>query len=229
MPNTRRTDSCRDAGASHVPMPVRRARPVRLLRAGLATALALVCLGAAAQSTVTLYGGVRGGGEFEDGNDSTRTLELDSGGTLSMSIDWPLADGRQAQVFYSFQRSALPGSAVGQPQDVDIDISYLHVGGRTFFDGSAKVGGGYVVGGLGATFFSPSAAGWTNEIRPSLNLGIGYQWQLAPTVALRAELRSYVSLINSSGEFFCSGGCVVSIRGDTMVQFDGMLGLSVGF
>ena len=227
MPNTTRTPTCRDAGVGPHLAPPR--RPAPWLRAGLAATLALLSLGAAAQSTVTLYGGVRGGGGFEDKNDSTRTLDLDSGGTLSLSVDWPLADGRQGQVFYSFQRSALPGSALGQTQDVDIDISYLHVGGRTFFDGSAKVGGGYVVGGLGATFFSPAAAGWSDEIRPSLNVGVGYQWQLAPTVALRAELRGYVSLVNSSGEFLCSGGCVVSIRGDVVTQVEGLLGLSVGF
>jgi len=227
MPNTTRTDYSRDTRVGPLTALQRRARP--MLRAGLASALALLSLGAAAQTTVTLYGGLRGGGGFEDTNDGTRTLDLDSGGTLSLSVDWPLADGRQGQVFYSLQRSALPGSTFGQPQDVKVDISYLHFGGRTFFDGSAKAGGGYVVGGLGATYFSPSVAGWSDEIRPSLNIGIGYQWQLAPTVALRAELRSYLSLINSNGEFFCSGGCVVSIRGDTVVQFDGMLGLSVGF
>jgi len=199
------------------------------LRSAVATTLALAALAAAAQSSGTLYGGVRGGGEFEDAQDSTRTLKLDSGATLSASLDWPLADGRQGQLFYSYQRSALPGSTFGQAEDVKLDISYLLLGGRTFFEGSAARGGGYVVGGLGATFFAPSGAGLADEIRPSLNLGVGYQWQVMPTVALRAELRSYVSLINSSGEFLCSGGCVVSIRGDAMVQVDAMLGLSVGF
>jgi len=227
MPNTATTHTRHDTRLGLPPTVPRRTRLWR--GAVVAGALSLLSLGAVAQTTVTLYGGVRGGGEFEDQNDSTRTLELDSGGTLSLSVDWPLADGRQGQVFYSFQRSALPGSALGQPQDVEIDISYLHVGGRTFFDGSARVGGGYVVGGLGVTFFAPAAAGWSDEIRPSLNLGVGYQWQLAPTVALRAELRSYVTLINSSGEFLCSGGCVVSIRGDVMAQYEGLLGLSVGF
>ena len=44
------------------------------------------------------------------------------------------------------------------PMDEARSTVTLDLGGRTFFDGSAKVGGGYVVGGLGATFFSPSAA-----------------------------------------------------------------------
>jgi hypothetical protein len=38
-----------------------------------------------------------------------------------------------------------------------------------------------------------------------------------------------VTLINSSGQFFCSGGCVVSIRGTTLGQAEGMVGVSIGF
>jgi hypothetical protein len=62
-----------------------------------------------------------------------------------------------------------------------------------------------------------------------MNLGIGYQWMLAKQVAFRTEVRGYLTLINSSGGFFCSGGCVVSIRGDSLVQVEGMAGLSLGF
>jgi hypothetical protein len=46
---------------------------------------------------------------------------------------------------------------------------------------------------------------------------------------VRTELRGYVTLINSSGQFFCSGGCVVSIRGTTLGQAEGMVGVSIGF
>ena len=90
-------------------------------------------------------------------------------------------------------------------------------------------GGGYVVGGLGATFFSPGLGGLSDEIRPSANVGVGWQWPLARNVALRTELRGYLTLINSSGQFFCSGGCVVSIRGNTVLQAEAMVGMSIGF
>ena len=110
-----------------------------------------------------------------------------------------------------------------------VHVSYLHLGGRVFFEGDAKQGGGYVVGGLGATFFSPGLGGLSDEVRPSGNVGIGWQWTLARNVALRTELRGTLSLINSSGEFFCSGGCVVSIRGKTLAQAEGLLGVSIGF
>jgi len=210
------------------------ARPLRacaklLLRGGLVTGLVAAAAAAGAQTTITLYGGARGGGEFDEASGNGNTFKLSTGAAVSASVDWPLDDGRIGQVFYSFQHSALPGNAFGQPAEVAVNISYLHLGGRVFFEGDARNGGGYVVGGLGATFFSPALAGLSNEVRPSLNIGIGSQWPLARNVALRTELRGYLSAINSSGKFFCSGACAISIRANTLVQGEALLGVSFGF
>jgi hypothetical protein len=202
---------------------------IRLLRGGFALSLAAGASVAAAQTTVTLYGGARGGGEFENASTSSESYSLDSGAVVSASVDWMLRDGRQAQVFYSFQRSALPGAAFGQAGEVTVNVSYLHFGGRVFFDGGVPSGGAYLVGGIGAAFLSPGQSGLSDEIRPSINIGVGYQWPLSASIALRAELRGYATLINSEGGFFCSGGCVVSIRGNSLVQGEGLLGLSIGF
>ena len=201
----------------------------RLARGVLVAGLAVSAAAVGAQTSVTLYGGARGGGDFEDASGNGNTFKLKSGGAVSASVDWQLDDGRVGQVFYSFQRSALPGNAFGQPADVTVNLSYLHLGGRAYFDGDARSGGGYVVGGLGATFFSPGLGGLSDEVRASANVGIGWEWPLARNVAVRTELRGYVTLINSSGQFFCSGGCVVSIRGTALAQAEGMVGLSVGF
>jgi hypothetical protein len=200
-----------------------------LARSALVAGLAISATTAVAQTSITLYGGARAGGEFEDAGGNGNVFKLKSGAAASASVDWQFSDGSQGQVFYSYQRSALPGQAFGQPAEVAVNISYLHLGGRVFFEGDARQGGGYVVGGLGATFFSPGLGGFSDEVRPSANAGVGWQWPLARNVALRTELRGYLSLINSTGQFFCSGGCVVSIRGDSLVQVEGMLGLSIGF
>ena len=200
-----------------------------LFRGGLIAGLAMATVVAGAQTTVTLYGGARGGGEFEDASGNPDNFKLSSGAAASASVDWQFDDGRVGQVFYSFQRSGLPGRAFGRPAEVAVNISYLHLGGRAYFEGDARQGGGYVVGGLGVTFFSPAGNGLSDEVRPSANLGIGWQWPLASNVALRTELRGYLSLINASGGFLCSGGCVVSIRGNTVVQAEGLVGLSIGF
>jgi hypothetical protein len=165
-----------------------------------------------------------------DENDADATVKLDSGAAGSLSFDWLLADGRQAQLFYSHQRSALPGSVSGRSSDVGVNISYLHIGGRVFFDGTDVESGSYLVGGLGITHLSPRVDGLSSEVRPSMNLGLGYQWMLSKQVAVRTEVRGYWTLIHSSGGFFCSGGgCVASIRGDSMLQVEGMVGASYGF
>jgi hypothetical protein len=211
-------------------MPSLLPRTPRPFRAALAATALLAAAGAAsAQTAFTLYGGARsGGGKFQDVATGS-TYELDAGPVVGASVDWPLGDGRIGQVYLSHQRSGLSGRAFGEPTDVTVDVTHLHLGGRAFFEGDPKSGGGYVVGGIGASLLSPSAAGYSDELRASGNVGVGWQWALAPSVALRAELRGYLVLINASGGFFCSGGCVVSIRGETMTQVEGLVGLSFGF
>lgn len=201
-----------------------------LVRSAIAAALTLACSAAAAQGALTLYGGVRGGGDFTDQNAGDASVKLDSGAAASLSYDWALDDGRQAQLFTSFQRSALPGSVANRTSDIAVNMSYLHIGGRVFFDGTHATNGSYLVGGLGITYLSPSLDGLSSEVRPSMNVGLGHQWMLSRQLALRTELRGYLTLVNSNGGFFCSGGaCVVKIRGDTLLQVEGMLGLSYAF
>jgi hypothetical protein len=210
------------------PLPVSLRRHCPWKRAATLATLALASSVALAQGSVTLYGGARSGGEFIDQNKDDAVVKLDSGAAGSVSFDWFLSDGRPAQVFYSYQRSALPGAGPNGA-DVPVNISYLHVGGRAFFDGVTATRGGYLVGGLGISYLSPGLDGLSSEIRPSMNLGVGYEWALSKQVSLRGELRSYLTVASSSGGFFCSGGCVVAIRADTVAQFEAMLGLSFAF
>jgi hypothetical protein len=201
-----------------------------LVRSAIAATLALMSSTALAQGALTLYGGARTGGDFTDQNANDASVNLKSGGAAALSYDWVLDDGRQAQVFYSFQRSALPGSVANQPGDIAVNVGYLHIGGRVFFDGSHATSGSYLVGGLGITHFAPSLDGLSSEVRPSMNVGLGHQWMLSRQLALRTEVRGYLTLVNSNGGFFCSGGaCVVKIRGDTLLQVEGLLGLSYAF
>jgi len=203
--------------------------PSRLLLASFATALALLAaLPARAQNAITLYGGYRGGGSFEQTVGAATTTDgLDGSGAFALGFEWAIDAARNGQIFASGQHTHLqlaPGSAQAS---VPIDIAYLHLGGTNFFEGQAGRGA-YVAGGLGATFMSPGA-GLSSEVRPSLSLAVGYEHPLTPSLSLRGELRGYATLINSGGGFFCSGGCVVSIHGDAMFQADALLGLSLRF
>lgn len=205
--------------------------PRRVRRAAVVLAALLLAGGAQAQlkdSAVTLYGGYRDGGSFTD-EASGRRLRLDSAGSGAASLDLGLDGSRQLQVYVAHQRTRLAITpAASGPITLPVRISYLHLGGTNFFDGPIGVGP-YVVGGLGATLFEPGLAGYSNELKPSLNLGIGWQFTLGQHVALRLEARGYATLVNSSGGLFCSGGCTLQIKGDTVSQGDVQLGLSFRF
>ena len=197
--------------------------------------LLVTALGAMAapgnDNAVTLYGAWRSGGDFTD-TTSQQSLGLASSAAGAISLDFALDASRQVQWYLSHQRTELDLSAASTsastPNPMPLQLTYLHLGGTNFFEGSLGKGP-YVVGGLGLTLFTPGLDGLSNEVRPSMNLGLGYQWPLGQRIALRAEVRGYVTLVNSGGGFFCSGGCVVSIQGDTLTQGEVQLGLSFGF
>jgi Outer membrane protein beta-barrel domain len=193
----------------------------------------------AAEGAVTLYGAYRYGGTFTDAT-SNDSLRLDNSSAWAASYDRDLDASRQLQFYVSYQHTHLgldrstvlnpPSGAT--PAPLPIRVIYFQIGGTNFFDG--PIGRGpYLVGGLGATLFAPGSSGRSgdvrDEVRPSLNLGIGYQVTLSERVALRAETRGYFTLVHSSGGLFCSGGCVLKIKADTVTQGEVQLGLSYRF
>jgi len=183
-------------------------------------------LPAAAQNSITVYGGWRGGGSFQQDTSPFESLSLKGSASGSIALDFGLDAMRQVQVFASYQSTELEATA-GTPM-VALTVGYLHLGGTNYFEGAVGRGA-YVVGGLGVTRLSPGLSGLSDEYRPSINLGVGYQWPIAGALSLRAELRGYFTLINSSGGLFCSGGCVVAVKGDGLTQVEGLLGLNLAF
>ena len=204
------------------------------VKIGLVLVLALAAGSSVAQAkdnALTLYAAYRDGGSFTDVNSGSE-LRIEASGAASLSLDWRLDASRQLQLFLSRQSSQMgtgqatpvpPGSVV--PTKFPLRVTYLHLGGTSFLEGSIGQGV-YLVGGLGATLFEPGVDGFENELRPSINLGIGYQLPLGESVALRFEARGYATLVNSDSGVFCSGGCVISIKGDTVTQGDVQIGLS---
>lgn len=197
-------------------------RSTHLACAVLAT-LALPC---AAQNALTLYGGFRGGGSFQQSTSPFDSISLQSSATGSISLDFGLDAMRQVQIFASYQSTELEATATAPV--VPMTVSYLHLGGTNYFEGAVGRGA-YVVGGLGVTRLSPGLSGLSAELRPSLNVGLGWQWPISGALSLRAELRGYFTLVNSDSSLFCSGGCVVNIKGDGLTQLEGLVGLSLAF
>jgi hypothetical protein len=202
--------------------------------------LTLSAVDATAQTTskgsaITVYGAYRDGGSFVDAT-SNRTLRLDASSAWAISYDKELDGSRQLQFYLSYQstRLELDQSALVNPLSrtipapLPMKVIYFQLGGTNFFDG--LIGRGpYLVGGLGATLFQPGSSGYGYEVRPSLNLGIGYQAALGERIARRVETRGYFTLVKSSGGLFCSGGCLFKIKGDAVTQGEVQLGLSYRF
>lgn len=188
--------------------------------------LATLALPCAAQNAITAYGGYRGGGSFDESNTPFQSINLKSSAAGSISFDWAIDPSRQVQLFASYQSTDLP--ATGATPTLPMTVSYLHLGGTNFFEGAIGRGA-YVVGGLGVTRLAPDLSGLSAEIRPSMNLGLGYQLPIGGPLSLRFELRGYFTLINSNTSLFCSGGCVVAVKGDGFAQAEALIGLSIGF
>jgi hypothetical protein len=205
------------------------------VKIGLVFVLALAAGSSIAQArdnALTLYAAYRDGGSFTDVT-SGNELHIEASGAASLSLDLRLDASRQLQIFLSRQSSQMvtgqasavtpPGGSV--PAKVPMRMTYLHIGGTSFLDG--RIGQGvYLVGGIGATLFEPGLDAFENELRPSISLGIGYQLPLGEYLALRFEARGYATLVDSDSGVFCSGGCVIAIKGDTVTQGDVQIGLS---
>ena len=179
------------------------------------------------ESSVTAYAGYRFGGGFTDVT-TGKTWEPTEGPAFSVAADFGIDRRTQWEIFISYRNSALKASGFSPvANNIGLGITYYHLGGTYFVE---QVGEGvYVVGGLGLTNFTPREAGLSSETRFSLNVGVGYMIPLGKHLGLKLEGRGYATLIDSSGGFFCSGGCVVQISGTTFTQAEVMAGIAARF
>ena len=177
------------------------------------------------ESGVTVYAGYRFSGGFTD-ETTGKTWALTEGPSFAVAADFAIDSKTQWEIFISHRNSSLRASGFSPvspaPDKISLGVTYYHLGGTYFVDNIGK--GVYVVGGLGATHFDPGAD-LSSALRFSLNLGVGYMIPLGQTLAVKLEGRGYVTLVNSSSAFLCSGGCVVQIKGETLTQGEAMAGL----
>lgn len=199
--------------------------PLPLLVAVLAALLLGVAAPATAQRSVTLFAGV-GGTHGIDNTTAGVGADVDAAPSFGIALGMPYDAAREFELLYRQQATTLaPG---GGATPFDLTVRTLHVGGTVFLEQVAG-SGLYAAGGLGVTQFSPSGGGYGSEVKPSFNLGLGYRLPLGRRLALRAEARGYLALVNSSGGFLCSGGCVAVLKSDAVTQYEATIGLTARF
>src|SRR5690348_14806059 len=102
------------------------------------------------------YAGFRTGGDFEF-EDVQPHANVDSQGSLALAFNLDIDANSQYQVHFSRQTIRIePNPAT--PGGTDLDIAYLHLGGTLTPDTSLALKP-YLVGTLGATWFSPAEVG----------------------------------------------------------------------
>jgi hypothetical protein len=176
---------------------------------------------------ITIYAGRRFGGSFQEVN-TDANLKLGESSAFSAAIDFGVDAARQIELFISRQNTTL---SLADGSSLPIRISMVHIGGTNFFERpSGAIGRGpYVLGGIGLTRLDPGLFGYSAEMRPSLNLGLGWMQPLGSRFAARIEARTYQTLVNSSGSLFCSGGCTLQIKGDVLRQGEVLVGITARF
>jgi hypothetical protein len=115
----------------------------------------------------SLYTGYQFGGGFTD-QTSGQSVRLREGGSFGASLDLPLDESSEFQIFYNHQSTEFTPWPYPNSSD-QLRLDYLHIGGTYFPDELGR--GVYVAGGIGATRLTPDTAGFDPATRISINVG----------------------------------------------------------
>ncbi len=180
---------------------------------------------AEAPLTISPMFGYRDGGRFELPGSSQRS-NLDGEVSHAIALGYEFEPGNAWEVFFSRQQSSLPTAGV------DVDIAYLHLGGRLDFAGYRLVP--FLSGGVGATRISARGIGSASELRPSLSVAGGLEWPLTRHFALRMEARGYLTMGGGDHGLLCFSGpgdafCQLAWSGDVLGQAEVLGGMTIRF
>jgi hypothetical protein len=178
---------------------------------------------------VSVYAGYRFGGELTDAA-TGEAWEMTEGAAYAVSVAFDIDRRSQYELFVGRRSGELAlraSSFAPAVSRIGLNVTYIQFGGTYFYE---EIGRGlYLLGGVGLTNLDPRESGLDAETNFSLNIGIGYMIPLAERVALKLEGRGFATLVSSSSALFCSGGCVVQIKGDTFAQGEISAGIAVRF
>jgi hypothetical protein len=175
---------------------------------------------------ITPYVGYMAGGEFEDALDGSER-DLDAEANLGLIFNVAADHWRHYELLYSTQSAELDGV-----QPFDVKVQYLQVGGIVSHP-LAERAIPYFGLTVGATRFSPDAAGLKDETEFSFTVGGGLRIPITDRFGVRLDARAFVTLLDGDSEIFCvsANGAVCDIRtkSDTFLQYAASLGFTVGF
>ena len=200
----------------------------------------LLCLGAplaVAQekpldSSFTVFGSLRTGGEFQEEDSDVTYDAADSSG---YGLIWNTrSDGNtEWEVYFSHQPTDVErvDPQLDSP-DFDLDIYTLQLGGTYLFD--SKGVQTYLAMTLGGTHMKADSEAGDSETFLSGSIGLGFKFLESQRVGLRLEGRYHGVLVQDNSKLFCRTGpdlnaCLVEIEGDFFSQFELFAGVTFRF
>ncbi|WNC73104.1 outer membrane beta-barrel protein [Thalassotalea psychrophila] len=181
---------------------------------------------------ITIFAGQRTSDNLEDDEDleeGEEAFEVDflNDASAGIILGWEFDYNRTGELLLSHSSTEFDGDV--QLDDMEISITYLHIGG-TVTTGEGKVPI-YIGGGLGAVHLEPGDKTLDSETRPSANLGIGAKFIFNESISLRVDARGYATFFDSDGYLFCSGnkGCVMRTNSNMWLQGEFTAGVTYRF
>jgi opacity protein-like surface antigen len=186
--------------------------------------------------SVTPLLGYRMGGDFEN-EDSDAEVSLDDAAAVGFILNAPAeAIGDDAytewELYFSRQSTGIETAPAAVDPSLDVDISYLLLGGT--YVGPGELVRPFLAAGIGAAHLSPDASGYDSDTVFAFGIGGGAQVFPTEQVGLRLELRALGAVIDSDSSIFCSSGpegsaCLVGASGNMLWQWEVFAGLVARF
>ncbi len=186
----------------------------------------------ALETQITLFGGLRAGGEISI-EESDEVYSANDSSSFGLIWNTPYQRNTEWEVYFSRQQTevelsdpvlALPG--------IDVDIYTLQLGGTYLFDGKGVRS--YLVATLGGTHAKASSESGGSDTFFSGSIGVGLKFREGERLGFRLEGRAHGVLISSNSKLFCQTGpdsnvCIVQVEGDLFAQFEAFAGVTFRF
>ena len=187
-------------------------------------------------SSFTLFGGARTGGEIEV-EETSSVYEADD--ASSFGIIWNTEHSRNTEweVYFSHQQTEfeLDDPMLAVPV-IDLDMYTLQLGGIYVFDDQFISDSihPYLSLTLGGTHVESNDEGGDSDTFLSGSIGLGLKFRPGERLGFRLEGRLHGVVINESSRIFCSVGpdenvCEIEVEGDMLGQFEAFAGITFRF
>jgi len=148
--------------------------------------------------------------------------------TEALTIGWQYDTKSEGELLLSHSKQHFSFSEESTA-DMDVDVQYLHIGGKILFTNPTPFSTNIGVG-MGITYFNPNNQQYDPKTALSANLSGGLRYQLSPQFALRSDLRVYGTRFHTEKALFCDGNnCLLTLDNRFYLQTEVMLGVEYKF